>query len=96
MFCLLYNIYITYELLFFTVNYVQKQNGKRLAMLDGYTYCFHSKTIKTVHWQCTMGYNKCKANIVTNVDDDYLKMANNEHTHPPPKYTIINGFFMKI
>ncbi|KOB73364.1 Uncharacterized protein OBRU01_10459 [Operophtera brumata] len=79
-----------------SVIYVKKPNGNRLAILDGYTFCFHSKYRKTVHWRCTMGYNKCKANVVTNADDDDLKIANNEHTHPPPTYTIASGKILAI
>ncbi|KOB73948.1 Uncharacterized protein OBRU01_09851 [Operophtera brumata] len=75
------------------IRYVQKPNGKRLAILDGYTYCLHNKSRTTMHWRCTMGYNKCKANFVATVDDGDVKIAKNEHTHPPPTYKIIDGFF---
>lgn len=79
----------------YTVIYARKHNGNQLAILNGYTFSIQYKYKNTVYWQCTMGSAKCKARLVT-TDSGDLRTANMEHTHPSPKYTIVNGIFVKI
>lgn len=78
---------------YFIVSFVNKQNGNQLAVLNGYT--FAQKIYKNnLYWRCTIGNTKCKARLITTVGGE-LKTAKMEHTHPPPKYKMVNGVFVK-
>lgn len=78
----------------FTVTFVRNVSNKELALFYGYAFYRHSRNKNSDYWDCTKGHG-CKACIVM-TKDKYVIRMNPEHNHPPPKYVIRNGVFIRI
>ena len=78
---------------------MKRQDGRELAVVNGYTfYCSKISKI-TKAWRCTRGA-VCKARIITTNDDRasrrIMLAARLEHAHPPPAFFVSNGYCVKI
>ncbi|XP_072949712.1 uncharacterized protein pre-mod(mdg4)-AB [Epargyreus clarus] len=60
---------------------VLSQRGKRLIMVDGYTF---SQT-KSTYWTCSSKFANCKAKLKLNNKEEIIEI-NNVHSHEPRKY----------
>ncbi|XP_041968344.1 uncharacterized protein LOC121725426 [Aricia agestis] len=69
-----------------------KSGKKFLLMLDGYTY---SQINYSPHWFCSSKMAGCGARV-RRVSDGQVMRVNTNHTHPPPKYVVKNGMYIKI
>ncbi|KAI5646763.1 FLYWCH zinc finger domain-containing protein [Phthorimaea operculella] len=74
-----------------TVQWITNQNGKQLAIFDGFTYSLNNKGGN--FWRCTKR-GTCKAHFI--ISNDGVTSHNFEHDHVPPRYVIRNGMFIKI
>lgn len=78
-----------------SVKFVQKANGKDLALLNGYTFYCHKVLARSTIWSCTLGTGRCKARLI--LTNDYrITRAHLEHTHKAPNYVIRDGRYFKI
>lgn len=80
------------------VKFYVKQSGTHVAVINGYTfYCnYNNKSKTTQRWPCSRRDAKgCKASFTTTKSREILR-ANLEHNHPPLKFIIHNGVYMKI
>lgn len=72
-------------------------NGKKLFMLNNYTYCIRETLKKGAErWQCSRrSSQKCFANVVLGEDKKILKIFG-KHTHFPPNIEKGNDGMLKI
>lgn len=78
-----------------SVKFVQKDNGKDLALLNGYTFYCHKVLARSTIWSCTRGTGRCKARLI--LTNDYkITRASLEHSHKAPSYIIRDGRYFKI
>ncbi|KPI99426.1 hypothetical protein RR46_03791, partial [Papilio xuthus] len=76
---------------FFILRWVLKENGKRLAILDGHTFYLHKHGSKNNLYSCTRA-GRCKANF--SITKDFkIKRAILDHSHPPPQFLILKWVF---
>lgn len=87
---------LIYFYTFVSVKFVQKDNGKDLALLHGYTFYCHKILSRSTIWSCTRGTGRCKARLILTRDDYTISKANLEHTHKAPNYIIRDGCYFKI
>lgn len=78
-----------------TASYYVKENGKTVAVLNGYTFCCADRSKHTNRWICTRN-NICRVAFSATKDGRVIRNPNAEHNHPPPKYCIHNGLYMKL
>ncbi|KAI8421086.1 hypothetical protein MSG28_008201, partial [Choristoneura fumiferana] len=45
--------------------WTRNSRGKEMIIVNGYTFCRHSKQQQTFKWICTLGYTKCQATVNT-------------------------------
>lgn len=79
---------------FFTVKWVKKPTGKRLALVNDYTFSCNGPKKSANKWTCCVG-TKCKAKFIINNNRDIIR-SHLVHNHPAPKYTVFNGIFLKL
>lgn len=79
---------------FFLALYIELRNGKKLLMVNSYTFNVHSTNGKKQRWQCSSLAKGCNA-VVYTLDDKVISYKNT-HKHEPPKYMCVNGKFIKI
>lgn len=68
-----------------------------LAFYQSYTYSLSSKpdTGKPTYWRCsTQGFNKCKGRLT--LHNSIIVKANLNHNHPPTKFVMDNGKFIRF
>ncbi|VVC90632.1 unnamed protein product [Leptidea sinapis] len=75
------------------VTMVMNKLGKKLAIIDGYTYYPTEKTT-LISWRCTRGF-PCKARFTTDFTMG-LRYGFYEHNHRPPKFFIQDGICHKL
>lgn len=82
---------------YITVIPLKSISGKNLLVCGGYAFCRGKASRTTLRWVCSQGGN-CKANIITDKDNNCLEVLrmNNAHNHPPRKYVIKNGIFIRL
>lgn len=76
---------------------IQLTSGKRLMMINGYT--FHRTGVKSksgVRWQCSGKNRGCNANYCVNEENGQILEVTAKHCHEPPQYREINGLHYKI
>ncbi|CAH2040293.1 unnamed protein product, partial [Iphiclides podalirius] len=71
-----------------------KQDGKQLAIVDGFTFYVDGRTKSTVTWRCTSGHI-CRARFVVNGDWRVIR-SHMVHDHAPPRYVVRDGIFFKV
>lgn len=64
-----------------------------MVIVNGYTFYNHSCRNNIIRWACTAGV-KCKTNLFT-AQREVIR-AKLEHSHPPNKYIIRNGVYIKL
>lgn len=76
--------------------YVMSKFGKQLLLLDKYTFYKQQAAPNNKHrWLCSSHSCKgCKAKVYT--QGDMIVSAYNQHIHPPPRYAVINGQYIKM
>lgn len=79
---------------FFTVTFVKSVSNKELALFCCYAFYRHGRNKNTDIWDCTRGQG-CKASIVMTKNKEIIRL-NPDHNHPPPKYVIRNGIFIRV
>lgn len=82
---------------FISVAFIPSKTGKRLMMLNRYTYYVHSMTSDgRQRWTCSTHTKKgCKAIAYTR--DDVLCSSKNQHFHTPPNYYLTaDGHYVRI
>lgn len=72
--------------------FVKSQMGKQLILIGGYTF---SKNSQGGSWVCSTKNPKCKAKLKTDTDGKIISL-NNEHAHPPRRYYIVNGEYVRV
>ena len=75
-------IYDNQELVF-----VPGQRGKRLLLIDGYTYAYNNKSGDTTYWICRIKIrnHRCHARAMTSLKNNGLytiHVTNPNHSHP--------------
>lgn len=80
-----------------TVMRVKSIFGKNILLNGGYSFCCGKASKTTLRWVCSQG-NSCKANIITSKDNFHFEVlrVKNEHNHPPRKYVVRNGIFIRL
>ncbi|CAH0399067.1 unnamed protein product [Chilo suppressalis] len=72
------------------VRWVVKSNGKKTALIGGYSFYKHKMCARTETWRCSVGSKVCKARFTANkkgiVVRSYL-----EHTHVPRSFVTHDG-----
>ncbi|KAJ0177676.1 hypothetical protein K1T71_006549 [Dendrolimus kikuchii] len=86
--------------IYFTVILLAKSrySGKHLVMFEDYTYYCKKQCKKTkyFHWYCST-HNCRGCNAKLKLDEKFAIIGlENEHTHPPAKYCIHKGQYIKI
>lgn len=80
------------------VRFQKKQDGKDLAIMNGYTFYNHQTYTKTKLWSCTS--RGCNARlIITNEETTTrrdLVAAKGKHKHAKPKFIIIDGYLIRL
>ncbi|CAG4945941.1 unnamed protein product [Colias eurytheme] len=74
------------------VLFFQKNNGKQVAIVDGFTFYAAAESDLRTIWRCTYG-PKCKARFTYTYDHVILR-PNFYHIHVAPKYAINQGIFV--
>lgn len=91
--------YILISLLFSVMTVVKSRySGKEIVILDDYTYyCKRScKNKNSSDWYCSTHNSKgCNARMKLNDDLDIIEMPE-QHNHPPGKYCIKEGLYVKL
>lgn len=86
-----YNIYVS-------VHWVQKDNGKVLAIMNGYTFYLRRYHPVKSTWSCTQA-GKCKARLMITSEkeltDRVVVSAKLDHNHKRPNFSISNGYYTK-
>ncbi|XP_052748461.1 protein tramtrack, beta isoform isoform X15 [Galleria mellonella] len=75
-----------------------RYSGKHLVMYNDYTYYCKKQCKKTnyFHWYCsTHNCRGCNAKLILDKNFAIIGLENN-HTHPPAKYFIRNGQYIKM
>lgn len=81
--------------IFVTATYYIKENGKTVAVINGFTFCCADRSKHTNRWICTRN-NICRVAFSATKDGRVIRLPNAHHNHPPPKYCIHNGLYMKL
>ena len=79
----------------FSVIWYRKPNGKEVAMIQGYTFSLDGRSLTTDKYKCSL-HTRCKARFAVTKDREFLTSSNLEHNHPPPKFLIRDGVYIKI
>ncbi|XP_060802328.1 uncharacterized protein LOC132902208 [Amyelois transitella] len=77
-----------------TLTLLRKSNGKVIAIMDGFTYYCDGRSKTTNIWLCSA--SSCKARFSTTKQQQFLRAFCRDHRHPPPKFTVHNGFYVKF
>ncbi|CAF3374225.1 unnamed protein product [Rotaria socialis] len=64
-----------------TISFLISNKKTRLLVIDGYIYQQNKSTAKVSYWLCEI--ELCNAGVYLNSDDQFLKYAENPHTHIP-------------
>lgn len=88
--------YLSLRLL--AVDYYVKKTGTNVAVINGYTfyYNYNNRNKNTQRWPCSRrDARSCKAAFTTTKNGEIIR-ANLDHNHPPTKFVIHNGVYMRI
>lgn len=85
--------------IFILVSWLRDVYGNDIAMIGQYSYYRSARTDTSQHWSCAWSdglKRKCQSCVVmTNTSDKIISM-NVEHYHPPLKYAVQGGIFIKM
>ncbi|XP_073952604.1 uncharacterized protein isoform X13 [Choristoneura fumiferana] len=73
--------------------WTRNNRGKEMIIVNGYTFYRHIQQKHSFRWDCTAGA-KCKAYIVT-IQREVIR-AKLGHSHPPNKFLIKDGIYIKL
>ena len=90
--CVFINCFINFC---FSVIWYRKPSGKEIAMIQGYTFSLDGRNKTTDKYKCCQS-PRCKARFFVTKNRKTLKSSNLNHNHPPSKYVIRNGVYIKI
>ncbi|KAI5646756.1 FLYWCH zinc finger domain-containing protein [Phthorimaea operculella] len=80
------------------VRWIKSCNGKStIVIYDGYSF-YHQKmqkSVKNMRWACMKMKMRCRAFLTTNKEGKVIRV-NSEHNHPPPRFEIRDGAYVKI
>lgn len=82
-------------LLHFPVSFYFNSNGKTVAVFGGYSFCRGVQYKNTIRWRCSRN-NICKVALSATIDGQVVCFPKLSHNHPPSKYCIHNGLYMRI
>lgn len=86
--------YLNIRVHYFTVTWVTNHAGKKMAIIEGYTFYCHRTSKNKYYWQCTTT-RKCNARFTMTVHGEMLHLKA-VHTHVPPNFFIHNGVYIRI
>ncbi|XP_076816250.1 uncharacterized protein LOC143462093 [Clavelina lepadiformis] len=69
------------------MEFISSEKGKRKLALNGFMYVRDKTKNGVTYWRCE-DYLKCKSRVST-TEDDSLKRAPSEHSHPPNPARVI-------
>lgn len=75
-----------------------RYSGKQLVMFEDYTYYCKKQCKKTKYFNWYCSTHNCRGcNAKLKLDDNFAIIAlENEHNHPPAKYCIHKGQYIKL
>lgn len=94
--CLPYIMMHQYVLL--SVYFYVKKTGHNVAVCNGHTFSWNcdSRNKITERWPCTSKTSRCCKAVITMTKTREIIRAVLDHNHPPPKFVIHKGEYMKI
>ncbi|XP_041968286.1 protein tramtrack, beta isoform-like isoform X30 [Aricia agestis] len=76
------------------IQWVTNLAGKKLAVLDGFSFYNDGNSLNNSKWRCTRG-GTCRARFHVDLPTQKIRRYQPVHDHPAPSFYIHNGLYMK-